>query len=229
MTSDMAFECLLVSRDPSVVCTMNRLLGNLSISTNICLSSSKALDQLSEGSTDLIILDWEDDSAGLLDRIRKSGKWHKPTVVAVSSWDHPVPGVHVVLRKPVTEASGAKTLKAAYSRMLHDYRRHARYALMSSVQATNENNQAVDVTITDIGDGGLGLSGREEFAIGNVLCFRLLLPGTERPIHIEARVQWTRDYGAAGCEYLRIPPVDLNILHDWLKSKTPIKKPLVAI
>ena len=137
MTSEMAFECLLVSRDPSVVCTLNRLLANLSISTNLCLSSSKAFDQLSEGSTDLIIVDWEEDSADLLHRIHKSGKWHKPTVIAVSSLDYPVSGAHVVLRKPVTEISGAKSLKAAYSRMLYDYRRHARYALMNSVQATD--------------------------------------------------------------------------------------------
>ena len=229
MTSDMAFECLLVSRDPSVVCTMNKVLGNLSISTNICLSASKAVDQLSEGSTDLIVVDWDDESADLLHTLQKSGRWQKPTIVAVSSRDYPVPGVHVVVRKPVTEAAVAKSLKAAYSRMLYDYRRHARYALMSSVRATDENKRFVDVTITDIGDGGVGLSSKEEFAIGDVLSFHLLLPGASRPIFIEARIQWSRNYGAAGCEYLRIPPVDLNILHDWLKSKTQIKKPLVEM
>ena len=84
----------------------------------------------------------------------------------------------------------------------------------------------MDITITDIGDGGVGLSCKEDFAIGDVLCFRLLLPGSARPVYIEARVQWTRNYGAVGCEFLRIPPVDLNILHDWLKSKAQVKKPL---
>jgi len=208
---------------------MNRLLGDLSISTNVCWNASKAFDQLSEGSTDLIVVDWEDDSAGLLHRIQESGRWHKPTVVAVSSRDLPIPCAHVVLRKPVTETSGALSLKAAYSRMLHDYRRHMRYALMSSVEATDEKDQSVDVTITDIGDGGIGLMSKEEFAIGDVVRFRLLLPGTARPIYIEARIRWTRDYGAVGCEYLHIPPVDLSILHDWLKSKTKIKKPLVQV
>jgi CheY-like chemotaxis protein len=229
LTSDMAFECLLVSRDPSVVSTMSKLLGGLSINTNICLSSSKAVDQLAECSTDLIVVDWEDDSADLLRRIKMSGRWQKPTVVAVSSVDVAEQGVHVVLRKPVTAATGAKSLKAAYSRMVHDYRRHARYALMSSVQATGENNRLVDVTITDIGDGGVGLSSREEFTIGEVLAFHLLLPATERAIYIQARVQWARNYGAVGCEYVRIPPVDLDILHDWLKSKAQIKKPLVEV
>ena len=229
MTSEMAFECLLVSRNPSVVCTVNKLLENLSISTNIYLSASKALDRLSEGSTDLIVIDIEDDSVDLLESIRKSGGWQKPTVVAVSAGDHPVPGAHVVIRKPVTEVSAARSLKTAYSRMLYDYRRHARYALITSVKATGVNSQPVDVTVTDIGDGGVGLSSREEFAIGDVLSFHLLLPGTERPIYIEARVRWARNYGALGCEYVRIPPVDLSILHDWLKRKAEVKKPLVEI
>jgi len=229
MTSEMEFECLLISRDPGVVCAMNKVLENLSISTNLCLSSSKALEQLSDGATDLIIVDWEDDSADFLRRIQKSGTWQKPTIVAVSSRDYPAAGVHVVVRKPVTETSVTKSLKAAYSRMLYDFRRHARYALMSSVQAVYENKRAVEVTITDIGDGGVGLSSREELAIGDSLSFHLLLPGANRPIYIEARIQWARKYGAAGCEYVRIPPVDLNILHDWLKSKNPIKKPLVEV
>ena len=228
MTSDMEFECLLVSRDPSVVCTLNKQLGDLSINTNICLSTSRALDQLSEGSADLVVVDLEDDAAELLQSIQQSGRWQKPTVVAVSSGDYPVPGAHVVVRKPVTDVSVAKSLKAAYSRMLCDYRRHARYALIASVKATVKD-QAVDVTITDIGDGGVGLSSREEFAIGDVLSFHLLLPGTARAIYIEAKVQWARNYGALGCEYVRIPPVDLNILHDWLRKKTQIKKPRVEI
>src|SRR5579863_4270017 len=147
MTSEMAFQCLLVSRDPNVVSIMSKLLGKLSVSTNLCLSSSKAYDQLSDSTTDLVIVDWEDDSADLLHKIQKSGVWYKPTVVAVSAHDCPILGAHILLRKPVTEASGTMSLKAAYSKMLCDYRRHARYALMSSVQATDQNNRSVNITI----------------------------------------------------------------------------------
>lgn len=229
MTPDMAFECLLVSRDPGVVCVMNKLLNNLSISTNICLSSSKAFDQLSGGSTDLVIVDWEDGSAEFLNRARKFSGWQKLTVVAVSPTDCPVLGADVVLRKPVTDESGAKSLKVAYSRVLYDHRRHTRYALMSTVSATDDKSRFVDVTILNIGDGGVGLSAKQEFTIGDTLSFRLLLPDTDRAIYIQARVRWTRQYGAVGCEFLRIPPVDLNILHDWLTSKNQIKKPVVQI
>jgi len=226
----MAFECLLVSRDPGVVCMMNRLLDNLSISTNICLSSSKALGQLSEGSTDLVIVDWEDDSPEFLNRLRECYGWKKPTVIAVSAAKEcRVPGADLWVRKPVTAESGAKSLKAAYSRMLYDHRRHTRYALMSAVVATDGKGRSVGLTITDIGDGGIGVSTKQEFVVGDTLAFRLLLPNTDQIIYIQARVQWTRQYGVVGCEFLRIPPVDLNILHDWLTSKSQIKKPLVEL
>jgi hypothetical protein len=231
MTADMAFECLLVSRNAEVISIMNRTLGELSISTNICLTPSKAFNLIAEGSTDLVVIDWEDEnaSAELLHNIRSSGRWRKPTIVTISAVDHPIRGAHLVLQRPLTAEAAAKSLKVAYSRMLQDHRRYARYALMTSLVATADDNRTMGMTITDIGSGGVGLSTKEELAIGDVLSFRVLLPSAKRPIDIQARVLWTREYGAAGCEFVRIPPVDLNILHDWLERKSRIKKPLIKL
>lgn len=228
MTPDMAFECLLVSRDTNVVGLVNKLLDNLSVSTNICVRS-KVLDHLAEGSTDLVIVDCEDDSAELIGSIRKSRGWQKPTVVAVSTTNCPALGADVLLCKPVTPEACAKSLRAAYSRMLYDYRRHSRFSVMSSVIATINQRSGVEVTITNIGDGGIGLSSKQDFRTGDTLSFHLLLPGTDRAISIEARVQWTRQYGAVGCEFVHIPPPDLNILHGWLTTKNQIKKPAAEI
>jgi hypothetical protein len=230
MTADMAFECLFVSRDPGVFGTISRILRDLAISTNLCLSSSKAFPQLAGGTTDLVVVDWEGESSSdLLHDIWKSTERKKPIIVAISTLGTPVPGAHIVLKKPVTAESGTKSLKAAYSRMLLDHRRHARYPLMISVEAVGDSNRTVPVTITDIGDGGLGLVTKLELIIGDILSFHLWLPGSIRSIYIEVRVLWTRDYGRVGCEFLRIPPVDINILHAWITRKSQIKKPMVAV
>jgi hypothetical protein len=229
MTADMAFECVLVSRDPGVVCTLNKVLDRFSISTNICLTSSKAADRLAEGSADLIVVDWEESSAELLRTVYKPNGRQKPTVLAVSATDGAIPGAHFMLRKPLTGEACTKSLKVAYNRMLQDHRRHARYSVMTPLTAQNQNRQSIPLTVMDIGDGGVGLMSKEQFAVGDVLSFRLSLPNASRSVYIEARVLWTRQYGAAGCEFLRIPPVDLNILHDWLKSKCRVKQPRVEI
>lgn len=227
MTPDLSFEALLVSRDPSVICPLKRLLDELSIRTIVCLSSSKALKQLSEGSTDLIIVDCENSVGELLGIFALSGR-PRPTVVAVAALDGPLAGVHVVIPKPVTTESSSKALKLAYSLMLRDYRRTARHVLMSSARATDQANQTRAILITDIGDGGVGISSKDPVSVGDTLSFRITLPDTVRAIAIHAAVEWTRDYGVAGCRFLRIPPVDLDILHDWLKRACKIKKPFVS-
>jgi hypothetical protein len=230
MTPDNAFECLLVSRDPGLFSTMSRILRDLSISVEVCLSSAKACQLMGKNSAELIVIDWEgEDSSELLQKIRTGRACKTPTVMAISSLDRRVPGAHVVLKKPVTIESGTRSLRSAYSRMLMDYRRHARFALMMPVVAQRDDGRPISLTVVDIGDGGVGLSTKETLNIGDSLSFRLQLPRAERDILIQVRILWTRDYGRVGCEFLRIPPVDLTILLGWLKGKSQIKKPLAEV
>jgi hypothetical protein len=230
MTPEMAFECLLLSHDPAVFCTMDRILQDFSIRTNVCSNSSRVASLLAEGHTDLIVIDLEsEDSSEVMQQICQSRTGQKPTILAVSAMDCAVPGVHVILRKPVTPESGAKSLKAAYSRMLQDYRKHTRFALMTPVLASDEDNGTLSVTVTNIGEGGVGLTTKGKLAVGSILSFRVPLPGLKSGIYIQARILWTRPYGAAGCEFVRIPPGDLQVLHAWLESKYRFKKPLIPV
>jgi DNA-binding response OmpR family regulator len=229
VTPDMSFECLLVSRDAGVTSVLKAWLDNLSISTNICSNSSMAFDQFTKGNPELVILDWEDDSPEFVSKARKAQGWREPTLVVISPNDSLVPGADLFLCRPVTSESSAKALKAAYSRILYRYRRRTRYPLISTVRTTDENNHSADVTVTNIGDGGLRLSARQEFIVGNRLSFRLLLPGTDKPVQIQTRVRWTRTYGTVGCEFLHIPAPDLHVLHDWLIEKDQFRKPVTPI
>ena len=230
MTPEMAFEGLVVSHDPTVFSTVDRILHDLSIHMNMCPSYSGATKFLAEGSTDLIVIDWEGEpSSQLLDQIREFAKCQKPTVVAISEMDRAIPGVHVILRKPMTRESGTKSLKTAYSRMLRDYRKHTRFALMTRVLAVDEKKGTFSVSVTNIGEGGVGLATNEELAIGSIISFPLPLPGLKSEIHIEARILWTRSYGVAGCEFVHIPAASRQILRAWLESRYRIKKPLIPV
>lgn len=140
-----------------------------------------------------------------------------------------VHGVHVTLRKPITHQSGVQSLKAEYSRMLRDYRKHTRFAVMTPAVATDEDSRDLPITVTNVGEGGVGLTSVETLRIGGVLSFRMRLPEFKNEISIEARVLWTRPYGAAGCEFVSVPPLDLQLLHAWLASRYRIKKPLIPV
>ena len=135
----------------------------------------------------------------------------------------------MVIKKPMTAETGAQSFKTVYQRMLIDYRRKVRHALMTPVVATTEDGREVSLMVTDISDGGVGLSSKENLQVGDVLSFRLVLAGAPREVLVHVRVLWTREYARYGCEFLRIPPVDLMILHDWLKAKSRVKKPRIEI
>src|SRR6266853_1554038 len=88
MTPEMAFECLFVSHDPAVFWAMDPLLQDLAIHTNVCSNSSRAANLLADGSTDLVVIDLENqDSSELIGKIRKLSMRQKPTILAVSEAD----------------------------------------------------------------------------------------------------------------------------------------------
>jgi PilZ domain len=230
MTPEMAFECLLVTADPSVFSTIEGILQDFSIATKVCPYPSNASPLLREGGTDLVVLDLEaENSTDLLDQLAAVTNRQKPTVLGVSLEECLAPSVHVVLRKPVTQEAGFSSVRVAYSRMLRDYRKHTRFAVMRQVLATDDEKRVIPLTVTNIGEGGVGLATVESLRIGSILRFRLRLPDLTNEIQIQARVLWVRPYGAAGCEFVHLPPVDLQLLHAWLESKYRIKKPLILV
>jgi hypothetical protein len=230
MTPEMTFECLLVSHDPAVFSTMDRILKDFSIHTNICPSSGEAASLLADGGTDLIVIDLEsENSSQLMRQVWECHLRQKPTILALSSSDRAIPGVHVVLRKPLTTESSARSVRTAYSRMLQDYRQHTRFAVMAPVQALDENHRVHMVTVTNIGAGGIGFTSKDKVPVGSNLSLRLALPGLKTPISIQARVLWTREYGATGCEFSHISSSNMQLIHAWLESRYRIKKPLISL
>ncbi len=225
MTPEMQFECLLVCRDSTVYSVLQRVLCDFSISVEHCLSSSTAQAALDGGGHDIVVVDWEGAASSEF-AAQIIHKRKKPTVVAIGP-DGDLPhAVHFTVRKPLTIDSARSCLKSAHSRMLLEYRLNTRYALFVHVTAADERNQPFPLTVTDVGEGGIGIRTGKRLAVGEALFLTLPLPELHRAVHMQVRVAWTRSYGTAGCELLSMPPVDCDVLRIWLQNKICIRKPL---
>lgn len=234
MTPEMTFAGLLVSQNAEVLSTMTRVLDDFSIETDVCSKPSKVRELLSQNSIDLVVVDWDDDNSAseIVRQVNNSCSPRKPTIVAIVDQPASVSrvkqaGVHLVVQKPLTPDSSKESMRKAYSRMVRDYRRHARYAVMKSAFLRTSDGRSLVATITDISEGGVGLLTKDELAFGEVVKFSLLLPTAEKSIEVQARVLWRKQTGLAGGEIVELSPVDLRVLQDWLWHKCRIKKPMV--
>jgi CheY-like chemotaxis protein len=231
MTPEMAFEGLLISQSADVLTTMHQILDDFSIVTDVCVRPSTVIERWNSPGIDLVVLDCQDAeiAAKIIHKASEGTKARKPTIMAIVNdvagrQLATAAGAHLVVQKPVTLDLGTRSMKKAYSLMVRDYRRYARYGVMNAVTASVESGDQFPVTILDISEGGMGLLTKQELKIGSVLSFPVALPLGEHDIHVQARVVWKNDRGAAGVEFMNISAADSRILYRWLWSRCRFKK-----
>ena len=225
MTPEIVFECLVVSDDNQVLSLMNCALDRLSIDVERCANPVKGLELLAKRDVDLVVCDCKGapGEIELLNRVLTSDRKRKPTLITVV--DSPFlalgaksAGAHVIIRKPLTRESSAQGLKAAYSRMVREERRAARYAIMRRVLAKNQRGELVPITITDISEHGIGLFSKKKIDVGELLRFELALSNATPSITVQARLLWTR-HSLGGADFECMSDADRRFLHGWLASR----------
>jgi len=224
MTPEMVFECLVVSDDIHVVSLINCALDRLSIDVERCASPVKGLELLAKRDVDLVVCDCKGapGEMELLNGVLTGDRKRKPTVITVV--DSPFlalgaksAGAHVIIRKPLTRESSARGLKTAYSRMVREERRAARYAIMRRVLAKNQRGELVPITITDISEHGIGLFSKKKIDVGELLSFELALSNA-MSITVQARLLWAR-HRLGGADFECMSDADRRFLHGWLASR----------
>ena len=229
MTPEMAFESLLVCGDPDLACILKDTLYKFSIEVEHSQTAARACDIIADRKHELVVIDWEGESSyRLLHTIWNVPKRRAPTILAFSTNDRHITGAHFTFMKPLESGSITESMKAVYLHMVLDYRVSARFAVMSHVVAQVNGGKSMPLIVTDIGEGGVGLATKEALSVGDELSLKLHLPQASTPVHIRARILWTRDYGTAGGYLITMPPVDRNALRSWLNTKTQVKKTRIS-
>ncbi len=230
MTPDMRFEALIVSHNLQILRGMSEIMCDLSIDLDLCMMPSRAVELLAKRDLDLLVIDYEKEN-GTSELVKSLGSLavRKMTVAALvdgSSLGEQArqAGVHALVPKPLTSQSRTDFRYQVYSRMIHEWREQPRYGVNWLVAATDAGDRPVPVRLIDITEKGVGLLYTGDLPVGEVLKFKLLLPGTNQFVRFDARVLWTLT-NRAGAEFVIISADHTAVLRKWLQSRYQVNKP----
>lgn len=229
MTPNLAFEGVLLSQNAQVLCTMNRVLDDFAIETNVCLRASEAAELLHSRKIDILVVDWDDTAAvqQVIESVKQSATPRVTVLALVANPDAVsralVSGAQFVLQKPLSVEAGTKCMRAAYNNMVREKRQVARIAVNIPVILRTEEGDFVTATILDISEGGLGVHCKQLLPRGSTFSCGFLLPGT-RILNARVKVTWNDKFGLSGGEFAYVPPADYAALRSWLTKKSVPKK-----
>jgi hypothetical protein len=218
---------LLVSREEKTVHIVGRVFKDLEIEFEHCAEPSVALQKLTQGRYDAIVLDDQiEESVGILQKVLALPSCSKGVRIVLAE---PVAAMHavfktgtqVILYKPLSLERVRHGLRAVRNLMGRDRRRgSSRVSTTLTARIRHGKGSGTQVFIADIsdsgaaihcGDGGLPYSGN--------LHLDFALPGDPDRIHVTAELVWQNNAGAAGVRFLDMASYARKKLSRWLKEE----------
>src|SRR5580765_6434766 len=206
----MSLKSLLLCSDEKIVRVVRRVLGDLEIEVELCLTADSALRKLTRQRFEAIVADLSDDGANEVLRSARGAPCNKQAV-AVAIVEPTVGlkavfevGAHFVLYKPVSSERAKSSFRAARALMKSERRRNARVAVqIPVVMRSSEAGGNIKVTTVDLSEGGMAVvlpnrrhpSGRWQIAF--------TLPGTSTQLEISADLAWEGAREQAGLRFLQ--------------------------
>jgi c-di-GMP-binding flagellar brake protein YcgR len=224
----MALKSLLLCSDEKIVRVVRRVLGDLEIEVELCLTADSALRKLTRQRFEAIVADLSDDGANEVLRSARSAPCNKQAV-AVAIVEPAVGlkavfeiGAHFVLYKPVSSERAKSSFRAARALMKSERRRNARVAVqIPVVMRSPEAGSNMKVTTVDLSEGGMAVALPSRKRASGRWRVAFTLPGTEKELEIAADLAWEGSKEQAGLRFSQLSPEAIFHLRDWLKRNSP--------
>ena len=224
----MTLKSLVLCSDEKIVRVLRRVLGDLEIDIDLCLSSEAALRKLTRQRFEAIIVDCGSDGAPEVLKSARSAPCNRQAV-AVAIVD-PVMGLkavfglgaHFVLYKPVSSERAKASFRAARALMKSERRRNVRVPVQVPVVVRSTGvggNMKVDTI--DLSEGGMAIHMPHGRRPTNPLQISFTLPGTSDPMEIPAEFAWEGLRGQAGLRFMQLSAQNVRQLRDWLNQNSP--------
>jgi CheY-like chemotaxis protein len=224
----MDLKSLLLCSDEKIVRVLRRTLGELDISVQHCASSEIALQHLTRGRYEAIIVDCAGPGAAdVLGVVRSSPSNQRAVAVAIldpdsglrSAFDR---GANFILYKPVTAERAKSSFRAARALMKKERRRNTRIPIQIPVaMSSRESGARFKVNTIDLGEGGLAVSLPKRSKPQGRWELTFTLPGSTAALEVDAEFAWEGSGTQVGLRFQDPSPTVVQQLREWLGRNSP--------
>ena len=223
----MILESLLLSRDAQVVRVLRPTLEKLSVEMEVCRGARSGSEILTSEKFDAVIVDCDDLQGGLevLQHLRKSPSNRSSIVFAVLNGQTTTQrafemGANFVLQKPITTLNAMRCFSAGFGLMVRERRRYFRYPVELGVVVTLGQSRDVNVTTTNISEGGMAVLGKGRLPKSGTAKLSFMLPENRASIEAKAEIVWQDAAGRVGIRFLEMSKSCRQQFDTWLEEET---------
>jgi CheY-like chemotaxis protein len=221
----MGVECLIVTRDTTLLDHMMAGLSGRRASLDLRQDSASAIELVSRRHLDGLVIDCDDVHGGTeaLAKVRASRSNKQSTIFAVvnhlTSAETALDlGANFVLCKPIQETRLRSLLDSAIPKMEREHQRYFRYDVDLPVLFRTTLGQTLHARMKNISEDGLAISLIDPVKLHGVVSVEFEVPSLDPQLfRAKADVAWSDSF-VMGLRFLYVEKSSATILRSWLDS-----------
>ncbi len=222
----MNLKSLLFSSDEKTVRVLRRVLSDLEVEIEHCLTATEAIRQITRQRFEGIIVDVlnHEEASGVLQAAKAAPVNKRALAIVLVESALGMKGgfgmgAHFVLHKPFTVERAKASFRAVRALMKRERRAQMRVPVQVLVECYGADRYRAKTL--DLCEGGMAIQFSARVPKETLLRFALELPGTNQTLEIYGEVAWEGTNDHAGVRFNNASDEQRNLLRAWLKSQIP--------
>lgn len=228
----MSLQSLVFCSDDKILRVLRRVLSDLEIQMEHCLSADSAIHKITRQRFEAIIVDCTDEATAsqILKSIRSAPSNKRAIAVAILDGQTAVRGAfdlgaHFVLYKPISNERAKTSFRAARALMKSERRRNQRIPVQIPVVLYTKEGVRQEAVTSDLGEGGMAVqTSKISKRRDQKLFAEFTLPDTDFKCDCLVEVAWENTARQSGIRFTEMTPEAREHLRMWFNQHSTMSE-----
>jgi CheY-like chemotaxis protein len=222
----MSLQALVFCSDDKILRVLRRVLSDLEIQMEHCLSADSTIHKITRQRFEAIIVDCteQETASQILKSIRNAPCNKRAVAVAIIDGQTALRGAfelgaHFVLYKPISMERAKSSFRAARALMKSERRRNQRIPVQIPVVLYTQEGARVNTVTSDLGEGGMAVQAAKlQRRSGQQVRAQFTLPDTGFDCDCQVEIAWENTSRQSGIRFVELTPEVREKLRGWFNQ-----------